>query len=131
MLHNDLLKLRRLLEDILKVLLRTMNLYENRLIPSEVQQVNPEISQPMQVELLGTQEVLKLLNISESTYYRLVKNGSLIPTKIGSRHYYRKNDLDTIFELFRRKKMSTKKRVHLHSFFLFLDFFQTGHFFVF
>ncbi|QBR13296.1 DNA-binding protein [Sphingobacterium sp. CZ-2] len=104
MLHNDLLKLRRLLEDILKVLLRTMSLYENRLISSEVQQVNPEISQPMQVELLGTQEVLKLLNISESTYYRLVKNGSLIPTKIGSRHYYRKNDLDAIFELFRRKK---------------------------
>ncbi len=104
MLHHDLLKLRKLLEDILMVLLKTMNMVESRQLAWDATSANGPHTEGSSAPLLGMQEVLQLLNISQSTYYRLVKNGSLQPTKIGNRHYYKKNDLDALFGLFRRKK---------------------------
>lgn len=44
-------------------------------------------------ELLDIQDVMKKLGISESTYYRFVRNGQLKPRKKGRRHYYYLSDL--------------------------------------
>jgi len=44
--------------------------------------------------LLDVQDVMQKLGISESTYYRFVRNGELRPRKKGRRHYYYLSDLD-------------------------------------
>lgn len=46
-----------------------------------------------QIKLLDIGQVMKILNISESTYYRWVENGELQPRKKGKRHYYYLFDL--------------------------------------
>jgi predicted DNA-binding transcriptional regulator AlpA len=46
------------------------------------------------VPLLDVQDVMERLGISESTYYRFVRNGELRPRKKGRRHYYHPSDLD-------------------------------------
>ncbi|MGJ1324878.1 helix-turn-helix domain-containing protein [Sphingobacterium faecium] len=46
-----------------------------------------------EIKLLDIGQVMKILNISESTYYRWVENGELQPRKKGKRHYYYLFDL--------------------------------------
>ncbi len=57
-------------------------------------------------ELLDIQDVMKKLGISESTYYRFVRNGQLKPRKKGRRHYYYLSDLhEQLSESFRRGRI--------------------------
>jgi predicted DNA-binding transcriptional regulator AlpA len=49
---------------------------------------------PADSTLLDVQDVMQKLGISESTYYRFVRNGELRPRKKGRRHYYYLSDLD-------------------------------------
>lgn len=53
--------------------------------------------------MLDIGEVLALLGISESKYYRLVREGKLRPRKLGKRHYYYRSDLHKELEESRRK----------------------------
>ena len=46
------------------------------------------------MELLDANDVMKILKISQSTYYRLVKTGVLKPIVIGRRHYYSKQQVE-------------------------------------
>ncbi|MFZ4263432.1 helix-turn-helix domain-containing protein [Sphingobacterium sp. HJSM2_6] len=44
-------------------------------------------------QLLSAQEVMTLLKIGPSTYYRFVKKGILHPIIVSKRHYYRKSHI--------------------------------------
>ena len=44
--------------------------------------------------LLSVIEVMDMLGISRSTYYRFVKEGRLLPRILGNRHYYYLEDLE-------------------------------------
>lgn len=46
------------------------------------------------MELLDANDVMKILKISPSTYYRLIKTGVLKPIIIGRRHYYSKQQVE-------------------------------------
>lgn len=51
------------------------------------------LSEGFSGELLDIRDVMERLGISESTYYRFVRNGELKPRKKGRRHYYYLSDL--------------------------------------
>ncbi|MDF2516624.1 MAG: hypothetical protein K0R59_1920 [Sphingobacterium sp.] len=53
--------------------------------------------------MLDIAHVLDKLGISESKYYRLVRDGKLRPRKLGKRHYYYLSDLHEQLEESRRK----------------------------
>jgi len=53
--------------------------------------------------MLDIADVLDKLGISESKYYRLVREGKLRPRKLGKRHYYYLSDLHQQLEESRRK----------------------------
>lgn len=53
--------------------------------------------------LLDIKDVIKILNISTATYYRLVKQGELIPRRKGKRHYYYQEDLQQQLEESKRR----------------------------
>lgn len=69
-----------------------------KIVIAQLQELNAQGKQPSNA-YLGEQkiydiyDVQKLLNISESTYYRKVELGELIPRKLGKKHYYFYEDL--------------------------------------
>ncbi|MCY4779065.1 helix-turn-helix domain-containing protein [Sphingobacterium sp. UT-1RO-CII-1] len=54
-------------------------------------------------QLLDMEEVLSILRISRSTYYRFVNTGKLVPRKIGERHCYYLEDLEDMIEESKRR----------------------------
>jgi predicted DNA-binding transcriptional regulator AlpA len=62
------------------------------------------VDMPTELEhMLDITDVLDKLGISESKYYRLVRDGKLRPRKLGKRHYYYLSDLHQQLEESRRK----------------------------
>jgi hypothetical protein len=55
------------------------------------------------VSLLDIKDVTRILNISTATYYRLVKQGELVPRRKGKRHYYFQEDLSQQLKESKRK----------------------------
>ncbi|QQD14255.1 helix-turn-helix domain-containing protein [Sphingobacterium sp. UDSM-2020] len=53
--------------------------------------------------LLDIKDVVKILNISTTTYYRLVRQGELVPRRKGKRHYYYHEDLSKQLNQSKRK----------------------------
>lgn len=54
-------------------------------------------------KLLDVEQVLRVLRISRSSYYRFVKEGKLQPRKVGGRHCYYLSDLDKMIEESKRR----------------------------
>ncbi|MFD1166470.1 helix-turn-helix domain-containing protein [Sphingobacterium daejeonense] len=48
-------------------------------------------------------DIIKMLRISKSTYFRLRNSGELKPTKVGGRDYYRQEYIDRILSLKKTK----------------------------
>lgn len=48
-------------------------------------------------KLLDQAGVMRILNISRSTLYRMKKRGDLVPARIGGHDYYREDDLQKFF----------------------------------
>jgi len=82
-----------LLQAILKYITEEMNK-----IPTETLDTAAELD-----HMLDIAHVLDKLGISESKYYRLVREGKLRPRKLGKRHYYYLSDLHQQLEESRRK----------------------------
>ncbi len=74
-------------------------------ITEEMNKVSPETAEiPSELDhMLDIADVLDKLGISESKYYRLVREGKLRPRKLGKRHYYYLSDLHQQLEESRRK----------------------------
>jgi excisionase family DNA binding protein len=56
-----------------------------------------EIEVIKQKEFLSIKEIVKLLNISERTVYRLLKKGTIPSTKLGGRTIIKRSDIDKLF----------------------------------
>ena len=82
-----------LLQAILKYITEEMNK-----IPTASADMPNELD-----HMLDIAHVLDKLGISESKYYRLVREGKLRPRKLGKRHYYYLSDLHEQLEESRRK----------------------------
>jgi hypothetical protein len=82
-----------LLQAILKYITEEMNK-----VPTETVDASAELE-----HMLDITHVLDKLGISESKYYRLVREGKLRPRKLGKRHYYYLSDLHQQLEESRRK----------------------------
>ncbi|ERJ61308.1 helix-turn-helix transcriptional regulator [Sphingobacterium paucimobilis] len=54
-------------------------------------------------KLLDIEEVLDILHIGRSTYYRFVNTGKLVPRKIGERHCYYLEDLEDMIQESKRR----------------------------
>lgn len=54
-------------------------------------------------QLLDMEEVLNILRISRSTYYRFVNTGKLVLRKIGERHCYYLEDLEDMIQESKRR----------------------------
>jgi predicted DNA-binding transcriptional regulator AlpA len=54
-------------------------------------------------KLLDMEQVLDILRIGRSTYYRFVNAGKLVPRKIGERHCYYLEDLEDMIQESRRR----------------------------
>lgn len=54
-------------------------------------------------KLLDIQDVLTILGIGRTTYYRFVKLGKLVPRRIGERHCYYYSDLDEMIRESKRR----------------------------
>ncbi|WP_286856489.1 MULTISPECIES: helix-turn-helix transcriptional regulator [Sphingobacterium] len=67
-------------------------------IPEEPADTPAELDRMLEIN-----EVLDKLGISESKYYRLVRDGKLRPRKLGKRHYYYLSDLHEQLEESRQK----------------------------
>lgn len=50
-------------------------------------------------QLLSAQEVMSLLKIGTSTYYRFIKKGILKPIIVSKRHYYPKSHIKELLSL--------------------------------
>lgn len=74
-------------------------------ITEEMNKVSTETAEiPSELDyMLDIADVLYKLGISESKYYRLVREGKLRPRKLGKRHYYYLSDLHQQLEESRRK----------------------------
>ena len=82
-----------LLQAILKHIAEEMNK-----LPAETKDTAAELH-----HMLDIADVLDKLGISESKYYRLVREGKLKPRKLGKRHYYYLSDLHQQLEESRRR----------------------------
>ncbi len=82
-----------LLQAILKHIAEEMNK-----IPAETKDTAAELD-----HMLDIADVLDKLGISESKYYRLVREGKLKPRKLGKRHYYYLSDLHQQLDESRRR----------------------------
>lgn len=54
-------------------------------------------------KLLDIEQVLDILRIGRSTYYRFVNAGKLVPRKIGERHCYYLEDLEDMIQESKRR----------------------------
>ena len=54
-------------------------------------------------KLLDIEQVLRILGIGRSTYYRFVNAGKLVPRKIGERHCYYLEDLEDMIQESKRR----------------------------
>ena len=54
-------------------------------------------------KLLDIEQVLEILRIGRSTYYRFVNAGKLVPRKIGERHCYYLEDLEEMIQESKRR----------------------------
>ncbi len=50
-----------------------------------------------QKEFLTIKDAYKLLGVSERTFYRLMKNGTILFTKLGSRTIIKRTEIDKLF----------------------------------
>ncbi|WP_312334743.1 helix-turn-helix domain-containing protein [Sphingobacterium sp.] len=82
-----------LLQAILKHIAEEMNK-----LPAEKKDTAAQLD-----HMLDIADVLDKLGISESKYYRLVREGKLKPRKLGKRHYYYLSDLHQQLEESRRR----------------------------
>ena len=82
-----------LLQAILKHIAEEMNK-----LPAEKKDTAAQLD-----HMLDIADVLDKLGISESKYYRLVREGKLKPRKLGKRHYYYLSDLHQQLDESRRR----------------------------
>lgn len=54
-------------------------------------------------KLLDIEQVIGILRIGRSTYYRFVNAGKLVPRKIGERHCYYLEDLEEMIQESKRR----------------------------
>ncbi|WP_205600222.1 MULTISPECIES: helix-turn-helix transcriptional regulator [Sphingobacterium] len=71
-----------------------------RMSNAQQQAVLPPLSDR---KLLDIEQVLGILRIGRTTYYRLVNAGKLVPRKIGERHCYYLEDLEDMIQESKRR----------------------------
>lgn len=96
-LMNRICDLLEVIASLLQAILRYITEEMNK-IPEEPGNTPAELDRMLEIN-----EVLDKLGISESKYYRLVRDGKLRPRKLGKRHYYYLSDLHQQLEESRRK----------------------------
>lgn len=96
-LMNRICDLLEVIASLLQAILRYITEEMNK-IPEEAGNTPAELDRMLEIN-----EVLDKLGISESKYYRLVRDGKLRPRKLGKRHYYYLSDLHEQLEESRRK----------------------------
>ncbi|WP_104381367.1 AlpA family transcriptional regulator [Sphingobacterium sp. HMA12] len=96
-LMNRICDLLEVISSLLQAILRYITEEMNR-IPAETGNTPAELDHMLEIN-----DVLDKLGISESKYYRLVREGKLRPRKLGKRHYYYLSDLHGQLEESRRK----------------------------
>lgn len=121
-MKNWMQNILKLIQDIYHILTQLNNLkdqlssidshlrlmVESMKIPSETALLHKEskvsaVDFHADMLLLDIKDVIKILNISTATYYRLVKQGELIPRRKGKRHYYYQEDLQRQLEESKRR----------------------------
>lgn len=70
-----------------------------------VRNTDPDRNKPSlrDQKLLDIEQVLDILRIGRSTYYRFVNAGKLVPRKIGERHCYYLEDLEDMIQESKRR----------------------------
>lgn len=96
-LMNRICDLLEVIASLLQAILRYITEEMNK-IPEEAGNTPAELDRMLEIN-----EVLDKLGISESKYYRLVRDGKLRPRKLGKRHYYYLSDLHEQLEKSRQK----------------------------
>lgn len=96
-LMNRICDLLEVISSLLQAILRHITEEMNK-IPAETGDTPAELDHMLEIT-----DVLDKLGISESKYYRLVRDGKLRPRKLGKRHYYYLSDLHEQLEESRRK----------------------------
>ncbi|MGJ1536492.1 helix-turn-helix transcriptional regulator [Sphingobacterium multivorum] len=96
-LMNRICDLLEVITSLLQAILKHITEEMNK-IPAEALDTADELD-----HMLDIAHVLDKLGISESKYYRLVREGKLRPRKLGKRHYYYLSDLHQQLEESRRK----------------------------
>lgn len=96
-LMNRICDLLEVITSLLQAILKHITEEMNK-IPAETLDTADELD-----HMLDIAHVLDKLGISESKYYRLVREGKLRPRKLGKRHYYYLSDLHQQLEESRRK----------------------------
>jgi len=96
-LMNRICDLLEVISSLLQAILRYITEEMNKIPAASVDMPN-ELD-----KMLDIAHVLDKLGISESKYYRLVRDGKLRPRKLGKRHYYYLSDLHEQLEESRRK----------------------------
>lgn len=96
-LMNRICDLLEVITSLLQAILKHITEEMNK-IPDETVDTAAELD-----HMLDIAHVLDKLGISESKYYRLVREGKLRPRKLGKRHYYYLSDLHQQLEESRRK----------------------------
>ena len=94
---NRICDLLEVISSLLQAILRHITEEMNK-IPAETGDRPAELDHMLEIT-----DVLDKLGISESKYYRLVRDGKLRPRKLGKRHYYYLSDLHEQLEESRRK----------------------------
>jgi len=96
-LMNRICDLLEVIASLLQAILGYITEEMNK-IPKEEGDTAAELDRMLEIN-----EVLDKLGISESKYYRLVRDGKLRPRKLGKRHYYYLSDLHEQLEKSRQK----------------------------
>lgn len=91
----------RQLDEIIRLLCKAAPQFHDAV--SDHEQTENTLHDTKMPELLDIQQVVEILNISVTTYYRWVKQGELIPRRKGKRHYFYKEDLLQQLEEGRRR----------------------------
>ena len=99
---NSLYEKLKVMDAHLKTIVEVMKaLSQAESIDNETNAISPFFKP--ELSLLDIKDVIKILNISTTTYYRLVKQGELMPRRKGRRHYYYKEDLSQQLEEGKRR----------------------------
>lgn len=82
---------------------QTESLRKIVVILSKDQNVGDELVVKPNTGLLDSDELMKLLRISRSSYYRLRKDGQIRPIRIGGRDYYDQEEIDRLLREGRKR----------------------------